>query len=193
MNIIFDKIITAIIIAGVVSVFIAVFVDFALFNNKNDAKKSKKSIVATGTMTGFYLVYYMLLRLKIGSVNYNGYTIIIIGTIMIAAGAVFNILGRLKLRDNWANHIKIYNNHTLVTVGVYKIVRHPLYSSIMLMLLGGSLAYRNWLCAVLTALVFIPFMYYRAKQEEKLLESEFEEYKIYKNKTGMFFPKITLT
>jgi len=70
------------------------------------------------------------------------------------------------------------------------VVRHPLYASIMLMLFGGSIAYRNWLSAVLTAFVFIPFMYYRAKQEETLLQEEFTEYEEYKNTTGMFFPKL---
>jgi len=33
-------------------------------------------------------------------------------------------------------------------------------------------------------------MYYRAKQEEKFLQEEFAEYKEYKKKTGMFFPKL---
>lgn len=109
---------------------------------------------------------------------------------MIVIGTVINIIGRIQLKSNWANHIKIYKNHSLINRGIYKVVRHPLYASIMLMLFGGSIAYRNWLSAVLTAFVFIPFMYYRAKQEETLLQEEFTEYEEYKNTTGMFFPKL---
>jgi protein-S-isoprenylcysteine O-methyltransferase Ste14 len=190
MNIIVEKIINAIIILSVVSVFVAIFIDFKLFESKNDTKRGKRSIVATGSMIGFYLVYYSFLRFRIGTIHFSNDMMIIIGTAMILAGAIINIIGRLNLKDNWANHIKIYNGHKLVTIGVYRLVRHPLYSSIMLMLFGGTLAYRNWISFALTIFIFIPFMYYRAKQEEKLLSMEFEDYTNYKKQVGMFFPKI---
>ena len=50
---------------------------------------------------------------------------------------------------------------------------------------------QNYLVFILNTIIFIPFMYYRAKQEEKELVKEFKEYKDYSKKTGMFFPKIT--
>ena len=183
-------IISALITLSVVAVFVAIFIDFVIYNSKNTVKKSRRSIVATGSMIGFYVVYYFVLRYRIGGLYFIDPYIIIIGTAMIVAGAVFNILGRIQLKGNWANHIKIYEGHSLVNRGIYKVVRHPLYASIMLMLFGGSIAYRNWLSAVLTAFVFIPFMYYRAKQEETLLQEEFAEYEEYKKTTGMFFPKL---
>lgn len=192
MNIIFERIVNSIIVLSVMALFASIFIDFKLFNNKENTKKSKKSIVATGSMIGFYFVYYAVLRFKIGVISFSNDAIIIIGTIMILAGSIINILGRLNLKDNWANHIKIYDGHKLITIGMYKIVRHPLYASIMLMLFGGSLAYRNWASAVLTMFVFIPFMYYRAKQEEELLSKEFEEYNDYKKQVGMFFPKMKI-
>ena len=179
-----------IIIISVISIFVAVFVDFMKYDSKDTVKKGKRSIVAAGSMVGFYVVYYLTLRFQIGNIDFSSLTLIIVGTAMIAAGAAVNILGRLQLKGNWANHIKIYDGHRLVNRGVYKIVRHPLYASIMLMMFGGSVAYRNWLSAVLTAFVFIPFMYYRAKQEEMLLTEEFAEYAEYKKNTGMFFPKL---
>lgn len=190
MLIILSRFLSFLIMLSTASVFIAIAVDFKKYNNKNNTKHGKKSIVATGTMLGFYLVYYIVIRLEIGNLQFSGVIYSMIGTLFVVAGAAINVLGRLKLKDNWANHIKIYDKHTLVTVGVYRVVRHPLYASIMLMLLGGSLAYQNWLSAILTVFVFIPFMYYRAKQEEMLLITEFPEYLQYKHKVGMFFPKI---
>jgi len=183
-------IVSALVTLSVVAVFVAIFIDFVIYNNKNTVKKSKRSIVATGSMIGFYVIYYLVLRYRLGRLFIIDYNIIYIGTAMIVAGAIINILGRLQLKGNWANHIKIYEGHILVNRGIYKVVRHPLYASIMLMLFGGSIAYRNWLSAVLTAFVFIPFMYYRAKQEETLLQEEFAEYAEYKKTTGMFFPKL---
>jgi protein-S-isoprenylcysteine O-methyltransferase Ste14 len=180
---------SAVITLSVVAVFAAILIDFINYNQKDAVKKSKRSIVATGSMIGFYIVYCFVLRFRLGSFDFANIYIALIGTIMIVFGAVVNILGRIQLKGNWANHIKIYHDHSLVTRGVYRIVRHPLYASLMLILFGGSIAYKNWLSAALTAFVFIPFMYYRAKQEEKLLQEEFSEYTEYKRKTGMFFPK----
>jgi protein-S-isoprenylcysteine O-methyltransferase Ste14 len=105
-------------------------------------------------------------------------------------GCFANIFGRINLGRNWANHIKIYEEHTFVKRGVYKIVRHPLYSSIMLMFFGACMVYRSLLGFFSVVLVFIPFMFYRAKQEEFLLIQAFGEYNDYIKSTGMFFPKI---
>lgn len=177
-------------IFSVVALFIAVFVDFELYNKKGNTKKSKKSIVATGTMTLFFIIYYIIIRTKIGSIGFRNDFFDIMGTLFVGTGSIINIIGRFQLKENWSNHIKIYEGHSLVRHGVYKIVRHPLYASIMLMLFGGSIFYSNILSAFLTAFIFIPFMYYRAKQEEAFLIQEFAEYKNYKNNVGMFFPKI---
>ena len=203
-----SSILTSLITMSVIAVFAAIFVDFIKYDRKSAVKKSKRSIVATGSMIGFYAVYYLVLRFEIGGLPvYNPYiednvinvamvtedTAIVlglIGTSMIIAGAVINIVGRLQLKSNWANHIKIYEDQRLIVSGIYRLVRHPLYASIMLMLFGGSVAYRNWLSGAMTAFVFIPFMYYRAKQEETLLQEEFVKYVEYKGTTGMFFPKL---
>ena len=182
-----------VIAASVIAVFAAVMVDFAKYGDRGAVKKGRRSIVATGSMIGFFAVFCLVIYLRWGSIHFDdamAMTMIIAGTSMVFAGAAMNIAGRLRLGGNWANHIRIYDGHTLVRRGIYKIVRHPLYASIMLMLFGGSVAYRNWLGAVLAACVFVPFMYYRAKQEERLLQEEFAEYGEYRKKTGMFFPKL---
>jgi protein-S-isoprenylcysteine O-methyltransferase Ste14 len=108
---------------------------------------------------------------------------------MVGVGAVINIWGRILLRNNWANHIKIYAGHTLVRRGIYRVVRHPLYASIILMLLGGSVLWQNYLSALATVVFFIPAMVYRAKQEERLLREHFPDYAAYQQQAGMFFPK----
>lgn len=191
---IFSFIIQLIICISVVALFVSILIDFTLYTRDEHIKKEKKSIVETGTMTLFLFVFYLLLMTKIGIVPiYNSNLknlVIIVGTVAIMGGCIMNIMGRFNLGSNWANHIKIYDEHTLVQRGMYKIVRHPLYASIMLMFYGACLVYRNLLCFFAVTLIFIPFMYYRAKQEETLLIQNFNEYKDYKKRTGMFFPKI---
>lgn len=190
----FSFIIQLIICISLVALFASILIDFILYTRDNHIKKEKKSIVETGTMTLFLFGFYLILTTKIGVVqiydNNLKHIVIIIGTIAIACGCIMNILGRFNLGSNWANHIKIYDEHTLVQKGMYKIVRHPLYGSIMLMFYGAVLVYRNILCFIAVTFIFIPFMYYRAKQEETLLIQTFSEYNEYKKRTGMFFPKI---
>lgn len=190
----FTFIIQLIICSSVLCLFVSILIDFALYTRDEHVNKEKKSIVETGTMTLFFIAFYFAVLSKKGVVPiYNTYlknSIIILGTIAIVTGCIFNIIGRFNLGSNWANHIKIYAEHTLVRNGMYKIVRHPLYASIMLMFYGACLIYRSYLCFLLVSLIFIPFMYYRAKQEEALLTQIFNEYSNYRKTTGMFFPKI---
>lgn len=192
-------ILSILITISVVSLFVTLFIDFSIYGNKAAVKKSRRSIVATGSIVGFYGVFFTVLQFGWGSFHYSNLSgaffyvnifVILLAAAMIVTAAILNILGRLQLKGNWANQISIYEGHTLVTGGVYKAVRHPLYTAIILMLFGGCLAYKNLLCAALTAFVFIPSMYYRAKQEENLLREEFAEYEGYIKNTGMFFPKL---
>lgn len=190
----FSFIIQLIICISVLGLFISILIDFTLYTRDDHIKKEKKSIVETGTMTLFLFAFYLILMTKIGVVpiyDYNlKHIVIILGTLAIVSGCIINIMGRFNLGSNWANHIKIYDEHTLVQTGTYKVVRHPLYASIILMFYGAILVYRNILCFFAVTFIFIPFMYYRAKQEETLLIQTFSEYKDYKKRTGMFFPKI---
>ncbi len=181
-----------IIIICLFALFTSILINFVEAKNKN-VKRQKKSIVETGTMTLFFLAFYSLIRFKIGEIALTNQTfqvvLIVLGLAMIIFGTFFNILGRFNLGKNWANQVKIYNNQNLITTGTYGIVRHPLYSSLMLMFYGACLIYPNYLAFLANTFIFIPFMYYRAKQEEKLLSKTFKEYEIYKKKVGMFLPK----
>jgi protein-S-isoprenylcysteine O-methyltransferase Ste14 len=191
---IFYLIINVIVGLCVFSIFTAVLMDFAEFQKREKIKKEKKSIVETGTMFLFFLFFYSLIRFGIGQININipalKFSAIGIGLLMLVAGCIVNITGRINLGKNWSNQIKIYKDHSFVTGGTYGFVRHPLYASIIWMFFGASLIYANFLALLSNILIFIPFMYYRAKQEENLLVKEFGNYRIYQKKVGMFFPKL---
>jgi protein-S-isoprenylcysteine O-methyltransferase Ste14 len=77
----------------------------------------------------------------------------------------------------------------MIQKGMYRFVRHPLYASIIWMFFGASFVYMNYAALLANVCVFIPAMYYRAKQEERLLAQEFPEYQAYQKAVGMFFPK----
>lgn len=174
--------------------FVSIIIDFSLYSRDEDVQAEKKSIVETGSMTMFFILFYLLLL----SGNWvwqisSGHTkeiLIVLGTAMIVAGCFMNLSGRFHLGKNWANQIKIYEKHRLIQTGLYRWVRHPLYASLILMFYGACLVFRNIAAFLAVTLIFVPFMYYRALQEEGLLIQRFSQYKEYRRKTGMFFPRI---
>jgi protein-S-isoprenylcysteine O-methyltransferase Ste14 len=155
---------------------------------------SDRSMVETGSMTAFFVVYYLVLRFHVLEVPVRGPTrtvMIVVGLILLATGVAFNIYGRVSLKSGWANQIVIYEDHRLITSGPYSVVRHPLYASLIWMFCGGSLIYSNLLSLVITLGVFVPMMYVRAKGEDSLLRENFQtEFENYRLSTGMFFPKV---
>lgn len=192
----FDLAVQLSVTVSVMMVFIAIGADFVLFHNSEQkVAKEKKSIVETGTMTLFLIVFYGVVVSRVGVIHFDQfsrfeYAFEGIGALMILSGCAANIAGRFNLGANWGNQVRIYEAHELVETGLYRIVRHPLYASIILMFLGACLIYQTFAGLVLVLIIFIPFMTYRAKQEEKLLSERFEGYKDYMEKTGRFFPKM---
>jgi len=175
-------------------VFAAVLVNFIACHRADGVKQERKSVVATGTMTMFFLFFYGLIRFQVGDVSVGNVSVRMamagIGLAIIVFGCFVNVAGRLRLGRNWANQATIYEQQGLVMTGVYGWVRHPLYASIIWMFYGASLVYANLAAFWANTLVFLPFMVYRARLEEALLAKEFKEYGEYKCRVGMFFWKL---
>ena len=173
------------------ALFTAIIINFT--EAKKEVAKTRKSVVETGSMTGFFLLFYLLIRLKFGYLDFPDrvmYTLKPLGLLLIILGCFVNIKGRMALGANWANQVTIYKDQSLNRTGVYRYIRHPLYGSLIWMFYGACLVYSNYLAFLGTTFIFYPFMYYRAVQEEKMLQDKFEDYKVYKKTTGMLFPKI---
>lgn len=192
----FDVVSQLITIVAVVAVLMAVAVDFTQFHRRSAAKKEVRSIVETGSMIGFFIVFYLIIRFQVAMLHpvFSWWTaaLSIMGCSLLIVGSVVNILGRMQLGKNWSNQIVVYKDSTLVTSGVYGLVRHPLYASLIWMFFGASLVYLNPLAFLANALIFIPFMHYRARQEENVLQKEFPEYTAYATRVRRFTPLFSL-
>ncbi|MBR6950085.1 MAG: isoprenylcysteine carboxylmethyltransferase family protein [Bacilli bacterium] len=186
-----ETIINYIIILGILLIYLYVLYNFisARFR-KNKKKKEVKSIVETASMSAFFAVIWLVVFTRTGVIKFHNTYLNIFFLIIYVIGIATNLLGRFYLGKNWGNNVVIYEDHTFVHNGVYKIVRHPLYASIIWMIYSISFLKSNYLVFILNTIIFIPFMYYRAKQEEKELIKVFKEYNDYIKNTGMFFPKI---
>jgi protein-S-isoprenylcysteine O-methyltransferase Ste14 len=110
-----------------------------------------------------------------------------IGLAVFAAGLLFAIWARLHLGRNWGTPMTRKDDPELVTSGPYHLVRHPIYSGILVAGVGTAVGLSwVWLAAVgLAAIYFI----YSATVEERFMAEQFpDDYPAYKRSTKMLVP-----
>jgi len=109
------------------------------------------------------------------------------GVILCGLGILLAVWARVHLGRNWGEPMAVKEGHELVTTGPYRIVRHPIYSGILLAMLGSALAVGTpWLMAFVCVAAYLA---YCAKMEEQLMTQQFPcEYPQYKRKTKMLIP-----
>ena len=114
----------------------------------------------------------------------------IAGLLIISFGVFICIWARECLSQNWSGKVIIQREHALIKNGPYKIIRHPIYSGVLIMMFGSSIIIGNILGFIWVLFCFIG-LYRKSKQEEDLLEKEFgKDYNEYKMDTKMIIPKI---
>jgi protein-S-isoprenylcysteine O-methyltransferase Ste14 len=102
------------------------------------------------------------------------------------------IVGRAHkdLGRNWSPALQIKAGHGLVTQGIYRRIRHPIYLSQWLWCLAQALLLGNWLAGLAGLVSFIPVYFYRVPREEQMMLDHFgAEYESYMKVTGRILPK----
>jgi protein-S-isoprenylcysteine O-methyltransferase Ste14 len=116
-----------------------------------------------------------------------------LGSLLYFPGMLFALWGRLALGRNYfvstGFGAQLFAEHQLVTHGPYAIVRHPMYTGIILAALGSLLIYATW--TTLLFAYFAPLMTVRAHREETALVAEFgDQWQEYCRRVPAFFPKL---
>jgi len=106
-----------------------------------------------------------------------------------AAGIAIIAISILQLNKNLSPFPSPKENSELITTGLYKWMRHPIYSGILLLAFSFAL-YQNSGFKIMISFLLLILFYFKTGYEEKQLSLKFPEYKIYKMNTGRFFPKI---
>jgi len=88
------------------------------------------------------------------------------------AGLAFTITARLFLGGNWSGIVTIKQGHTLVCRGPYALVRHPIYSGILLAIMGTALAIGEIRALIGASLVFL-ILAHKISLEERFMMGQF--------------------
>jgi len=114
----------------------------------------------------------------------------IVGACAYALGLTVAVLGRIQLGGNWSDIEvgRVAEGHEVVSTGVYRYLRHPIYVGDLLLLIGLELALNSWL--VLAAVALVPPVLWRAVKEERALCRAIPGYAEYARRSKRFVPFI---
>ncbi|MFO7718940.1 MAG: methyltransferase [Gillisia sp.] len=115
------------------------------------------------------------------------FILVLIGII----GLVLIIVAFFQLNKNLSPFPTPKEYSSLLTNGVFKWIRHPIYTGILIIIFSIAVFQGSGYRLFISFLLLILFDF-KSRYEEKKLEEKFPEYEIYKMKTGKFLPKIKI-
>jgi protein-S-isoprenylcysteine O-methyltransferase Ste14 len=111
----------------------------------------------------------------------------VIGVVITALGLGIAIAARVQLAGNWSAAVEIKQNHALIRGGLYRYVRHPIYSGILLAILGSAIAIGQWRGLLAFVLIVIALLI-KSRHEERRLRDALPDYAAYAAETAALIP-----
>lgn len=110
-----------------------------------------------------------------------------VGVMLCLAGIGCAVWARVYIGRNWGMPMSLREGHELVTSGPYAYVRHPIYSGLMLAMIGSAVT-ESLLWLLVFSLYFAYFLF-SARSEEKTMLAQFPDaYPAYRRRTKMLIP-----
>ena len=110
--------------------------------------------------------------------------------IITLAGMAFAVWARVYLGRNWSSVPTIKEQHQLIRSGPYRLVRHPIYTGILLALMGTFLANGKIRGALALILLWIGWQIKSRMEEQFMVRTFGAEYEEYRRTTGALFPRL---
>src|SRR6516162_4403907 len=177
----------ALVIVGFVLTGVALFSGGNLSPGEREDKGNRWVLAAFGGI-GILLAYLPAYTDRKDFGTLDGDAIRWLGVILSAAGGALRIRPVFVLGHRFSGLVAIQPGHTLVTSGVYGVIRHPSYLGLLVNSLGWGLTFRSGIGLLLTALLILPLIA-RIQAEERLLGTQFgDEYNAYRARTSRLIP-----
>lgn len=175
-------------------VFAAVFIFRKKPESAPDGKRAPKSLFGLILQgIGFALVWSMRRQPNFSPFIDGQFILNIvlqILAVLIAVASVWMAMSAVReLGKQWSLEARLTENHKLITSGVYQIVRHPIYTAMLGMLISTGIIFSFWYILIAAVIVFFIGTKIRTIAEEKLLKEAFpDEYKEFSKKVPAFIP-----
>jgi protein-S-isoprenylcysteine O-methyltransferase Ste14 len=113
-----------------------------------------------------------------------------LGVAITIVGFAITLWARFTLGSNWSGTVTIKVDHELIRTGPYNYARHPIYTGIIVALMGTALALDQWRGVFAVILLWIGFTIKRLKEEQFMRQTFGEQYTAYSRTTGAIFPAL---
>jgi protein-S-isoprenylcysteine O-methyltransferase Ste14 len=157
-----------------------------------DRKGRLEVVLLSLAMLGFFVP---ILWLASPLFSFADYTL---RPMALAGGIVCFVVGlwlffrsHADLGTNWSITLQVRENHSLVTNGVYRRIRHPMYASLFLYSVGQLLALPNWIAGPSYLVTFGILYGLRVRAEERMMLEAFgADYTAYMGRTKRLVPGV---
>ena len=114
----------------------------------------------------------------------------VLGFIVLLAGLSFTVWARVHLGGTWSGTVTVKEGPELIRTGPYGIVRHPIYTGLLVAFLGTAVMVDQWKCEIGLPIIIAAFVY-KLRIEERYMTGQFgEAYDQYKKQVPALFPGI---
>jgi protein-S-isoprenylcysteine O-methyltransferase len=125
-------------------------------------------------------------RLFVPNSDFTGMT----GLLLVLLGIAFSIWARLELGGNWSGTVTVKQGHTLIRRGPYTIVRHPIYSGLLLAFLGVAIILGQIRGLLGVGILSLSFWLKSRIEERFMLEQFGAEYRDYQRQVKALIPYV---
>jgi protein-S-isoprenylcysteine O-methyltransferase Ste14 len=179
----------ALVFVGFVLTGVALFSGGNLSSGEREDRGNRWVLAAFGVI-GLLLAYLPAYTDRTEVWTLDGDAIRWLGVVLFAAGGALRIWPVFVLGRRFSGLVAIQPGHTLVTSGIYGVIRHPSYLGLLVNSLGWALAFRSGVGVLLTAFTILPLIA-RIRAEERLLSAQFgDAYDAYRSRTSRLLPGI---
>ena len=153
-------------------------------------KNRREGILLTLAWIGYVLPLLWAVSPALSFADYcPRVSVFLAGTGCLAAGLWIFHRSHVDLGTNWSVTLEIREGHRLVTHGIYRSVRHPMYSAFLVYALGQALAVPNWVAGPSYLIAMATLFAFRVGAEERMMLETFgDEYATYMAKTKRLVP-----
>ena len=116
---------------------------------------------------------------------------LVAGIACLAVGLWFFHRSHADLGTNWSVTLEVREQHRLITDGIYRSVRHPMYMALLLYSVGQALVIPNWVAGPSYFIAFGILFAFRVRAEERMMLDEFgDQYAEYAARTKRLIPRV---
>ncbi len=158
--------------------------------------KSRKGTLEIVLLSLMWIAFFIpLIWIAVPAFSFAEYRLgagpLVAGIVCFAAGLWLFFRSHADLGTNWSITLEVRDQHQLITQGVYRRIRHPMYTAFFLYSIGQALVIPNWVVGPSYLVPFTILFACRVGSEERMMVEQFgDEYTAYVTRSKRLVPGI---